>query len=64
MPSWLELRRDRLAYQQIERIRYCTLVASVKRDDPAENTCAIVQLRPDGSAVIIGYQRAVTMRIG
>lgn len=50
-------------YQRIDGIHYYTLAASIEGDNPTDNTCAIVQLRPDGSAVIIGYQRAVTLRL-
>jgi len=50
-------------YQQIDGIHYYTLAASVEGDNPTDNTCAIVQLRPDGSAVVIGYQRAATLRL-
>jgi alkaline phosphatase len=50
-------------YQQIDGIHYYTLVASVEGDNPTDDTCAVVQIRPDGSAVVIGYQRAVTRRL-
>jgi alkaline phosphatase len=48
------------AYAQIEGIHYYTLVGSIERDNPADNTCAIVQLNPDGSVEITGYQRAMS----
>jgi alkaline phosphatase len=51
------------AYQQIEGIHYYTLVASIERDNPADNTCAIVQLNPDGGVEITGYQRAVGRKL-
>ena len=52
------------AYQQAEGIHYYTLVASVERDNPSDNTCAIVQVSPDGSIEITGYARAVSRKLG
>lgn len=51
------------AYQRIEGIHYYTLVASIERDNPVDSTCAIVQLNPDGSVEITGYQRAVSRKL-
>jgi predicted phosphodiesterase len=50
-------------YQQIDGIRYYTLVASVESEDAADNTCAVVQLHPDGAVEITGYNRAVSRRL-
>jgi alkaline phosphatase len=45
-------------FQSIDGIPYYTLAASVEGDDPEDNTCAIVQLRPGGGIIITGYRRA------
>ena len=50
-------------YQRIEGIHYYTQIASVERDAPADATCTIVQVRPDGAIGITGFQRALSREL-
>ena len=50
-------------YQQIEGIHYYTQIASVEGGTPADATCTIVQVRPDGAIGITGFQRALSLGV-
>ena len=50
-------------FQIIDGIPYYTLVSAVESPDPADSTCAVVELLPKGAIQITGYQRAVSRRL-
>ena len=50
-------------YQRIEGIHYYTQIASIEGDTPADATCTIVQVRPDGAVGITGFQRALSLGV-